>query len=236
VSNESAGVQSDETKPKAQDKPALHDELAARLTLTASPYADALHPSGIELQVVVHNTGQRPLFVALRDRMLSFEIEGPDGHVHCAQQSTGHKVPRDLFHLMHHGTSVQLGVMLAEICPKQTFQRPGLYLATPALHASAEGREYGLSAATGVATSAGAAKVRTKRNGAPATLVRVRRGTRPFYKPPPPPAPAPSAGPSPVGPSPAGPSSAGPSPAGPVPAGAPSKSAPTAAPSARRGR
>jgi hypothetical protein len=168
--------------PRRKVNPPPPDDLRARLTLTASRYSDASHPTDIGVTVVAHNVGQRPLFVALRNRMLSFTVRGPNGVVKCSQPSTNHKVPRDMFRTMHHGTHENMNVLLAEVCPEGTFDRPGLYLATPVLHAEASGKEYGLSAATGVVT--------TRSPGDPgkkydkhddATLVRVRKGPVPFY-------------------------------------------------------
>ena len=162
------------------------DQLAARMTLTASRFADSVRPTDIEVQVQAHNTGERPVFAALRDRMLSFRVMGPDGVVMCKRQSAGHQVPRDLFSTIHHGKHVHMLVMLAEVCPPGTFNRQGLYRVTPTLHADADGRQYGLSALTG--------KVTTRMPGVPSgqhheaddfTLVRVKRGRVDFYKTPP---------------------------------------------------
>jgi len=159
------------------------DELAARMTLTTSHHADARRPTDIELSVEAHNTGQRPLFVALRSRMLSFRVEGPDGTVRCRPQSRRHHVPRDLFKVLHHGKHVHMRVMLAEVCPPGTFDRPGLYVATPVLHADADGTQYGLTAITGrVSTRHAGTPGGTHQKGDDATLVRVRFGRRPFYK------------------------------------------------------
>jgi hypothetical protein len=173
--------------PKPQPQPEPQDELAAQLTLTTSRYADARRPTDIALSVTAHNTGQRPLFIALRDRMLSFMVRGPSGRVRCARQSQGHAVPRDLFRLMHHGTSLRMGVMLAEVCPPGTFDRPGLYIARPVLHADASGRQYGLNAVTGKATTRNAAALQGKRDKPPAaaTLIRVKQGRQRFYRRPP---------------------------------------------------
>ncbi len=173
--------------PKPQPEREPIDELAAQLTLTTSRYADARRPTDIALSVTAHNTGQRPLFIALRDRMLSFSVRGPNGRVRCAPQSQGHAVPRDLFRLMHHGTSVRMGVMLAEVCPPGTFDRPGLYVARPVLHADASGRQYGLNAVTGKATTRNAAALQGKKDTPPAaaTMIRVKRGRQRFYQRPP---------------------------------------------------
>ncbi|MBW2454244.1 MAG: hypothetical protein JRI68_07030 [Deltaproteobacteria bacterium] len=174
--------------PMAKSPPAPKDELAAQLTLTTSRYADARRPTDISVSVTAHNTGQRPLFIALRDRMLSFTVTRPRGRqVECRRQSQGHAVPRDLFRLMHHGTSVRMGVLLAEVCPPGTFDRPGLYVARPVLHADASGREYGLNAVTGRATTRNAAALQGDAESPPAaaTMIRIKRGRKRFHRRPP---------------------------------------------------
>lgn len=165
------------------DPPPPEDDLGARMTLTATHYADARRPTDVQLSVQAHNTGERPVFVALRSRMLSFQVLGPNGVVRCRRQSIDHAVPRDLFRTLHHGKHVHMDVLLAELCPPGTFDRPGLYFAIPTLHADADGRQYGLSAVTG--------RVTTRDPGDPggthqidddATLIRITRGRRPFYR------------------------------------------------------
>ncbi len=169
--------------PPARAKPTTPDELAAALSLTAAHYADSRRPTDIQLSVEAHNTGQRPIFVALRSRMLAFVIHGPDGLVKCRRNTQEHEVPRDLFRTLHHGKHVHMQVLLAEVCPPKSFDRPGLYVAAPILHADANGAEYGLSAVTGVVTSREPGKVGgTHRVTDDMTLIRVRFGRKPYHK------------------------------------------------------
>ena len=169
------------TAPRPDPPP--QDDLGAHMTLTATHYADARRPTDIELSVQAHNTGERPVFVALRSRMLSFRVLGPNGEFRCQRPSVDHAVPRDLFQTLHHGEHMHMDVLLAEVCPPGAFDRQGLYFAIPELHADADGRQYGLSAITGLVT--------TRDPGDPsgthqleddATLIRVTRGRRPFYR------------------------------------------------------
>ena len=164
------------------------DELGARMTLTASHYADARRPTDISLSVEAHNTGERPVFVALRSRMLSFRVEGPDGVFKCRRLSRRHHVPRDLYRSLQHGKHVHMNVMLSEVCPPGAFDRAGLYIATPRLHADADGGEYGLIALTGVVTTRDPGKPSGKHIKADdATLIRMKRSHngRRFYRRPP---------------------------------------------------
>ncbi len=52
--------------------------------------------------------------------------------------------------------------MLAELCPKYTFGRPGLYVVSARLDAARDGAEFGLSAFTGRLESRKQALVRIK--------------------------------------------------------------------------
>lgn len=169
-------------RPAAVRPPPPKDELAAALTLTADRWADGRRPTDIALSVQAHNVGDRPVFVALRSRMLSFRIYGPDGLVKCPRATKGHEVPRDLFRTLNHDKHIHMDVMLAEVCPANTFDRPGLYWAVPTLHAEADGKEYGLSAATGEVTVRDAGTPGgSHQAGDDATLVRITRGRAPFY-------------------------------------------------------
>ncbi len=163
------------------------DELGATMALTADHYADAAIGSDVSFSVQAHNVGERPVFVALRARMLSFNVLTPTGEmVRCERQSMNHHVPRDLFATLHHGKHKHMYVRLAEICPARTFARPGLYAVVPTLHADADGAEYGLSALTGRITvrdpgDVGGTHVITD----DMTLVRITRGRQPAYMGPP---------------------------------------------------
>lgn len=172
--------------PSPKEPVAPKDELGARMTLTADRYADAHRPTDIVVNVQAHNVGERPIFVALRPRMLSFVVAGPNGVVKCPRASVNHKVPRDLFNNLQHDKHVHMVVLLAEVCPPGTFERPGLYAAVPTLHADATGAEYGFEALTGEVT------VRDPGNpsgmheaGDDVVLIRKRRGALPFYPRPP---------------------------------------------------
>ena len=163
------------------------DELGATMALTADHYADAAIGSDVSFSVQAHNVGERPVFVALRARMLSFHVLTPAGDmVRCERQSMNHHVPRDLFATLHHGKHRHMSVLLAEVCPPRTFDRPGLYVAAPILHADANGKEYGFNAVTGVVTSREPGKVGgTHQVTDDMTLIRVRFGRKAYHKAPP---------------------------------------------------
>jgi hypothetical protein len=187
ASAEDASVYTPKPVPAITPKALLKDELAAQMTLTATHYDDAARPTDIALSVQAHNGGERPVYVAVRSRMLSFVVAGPDGIVRCKRKGgENNEVARDHFRLLHHGKHVHLDVLLAEICPPNTFDRPGLYSAAPVLHLDADGREYGLVGLTGTITARDPGRVGgTHRPSDDTTLIRVRFGRKPFHRDPP---------------------------------------------------
>ena len=76
-----------------------------------------------------------------------------------------------------------MNVMLAEVCSREVFRRPGLYRVIPSLHAQADGHVHGLRAPIGVITVRDKGNVSGKHDEHDdATLVRVRFGRRRFYR------------------------------------------------------
>jgi hypothetical protein len=158
------------------------DGLAAAMSLTTDRFADATSWQDIAFEVEAHNVGQRPIWIALRARQLSFMVHGTDGEAYCPRVSQDHHVPRDMFEQLQPGKHRHVGVSLAEPCAGRAFLRPGLYAVVPTLHADDNGAEYGIAALTGtVSTRDPGAVGGTHVIEDDATLVRVRSGPQPFY-------------------------------------------------------
>jgi hypothetical protein len=134
---------------------------------------DIAAPRRTAITVTATNAGHRPMLVALRPRMLAFQIEGPGGSSRCEPAAGSQSIPRDLFTSIKPSGSVSMTVILAEACPRGVFDRPGLYRLTPTLHATASGAELGLNAYTAVVTAK------------KPTYVRLLSGPEPFYTTPP---------------------------------------------------
>ena len=146
------------------------DENAARLQLTASPFADAMDGRRVTLTLTVTNVGHRAATAAIRSRMAGFRGDGPDGTMHCHAPATNHGVPREGFLTLKPGASTALTILVVEACGRELFRRPGLYRVTPTLHLGETGAELGLAAFTGWLRAA------------EPTLVRIAEGPDPFYK------------------------------------------------------
>ena len=135
------------------------DENAARLELTASPFADAANGQRVSLTLTVTNVGHRPAIgAAIRPRMAGFRVDGPDGVTErCPRaEAPSRGVPREGFLTLKPGASTALTILLAEACGQDLFRRPGLYRVTPTLHLHESGAALGLSAITGRLHAAGA--------------------------------------------------------------------------------
>lgn len=165
-------AKADGHKPEAETKPeaAPVDAAAPRLEVTADPWSDAASPRGAAVTVTATNVGLRSMVAALRARMLAFRVEGPDGVVTCDHAPPTHAVPRDMYRTLKPKASVGFTVLLGEVCPRQAFDRVGMYRVTPTLHANESGSEIGLEAFVG-----------TDEADAPAVL-RLQSAPEPFYK------------------------------------------------------
>ncbi len=165
---------------------AAKDALGAAMSLTTDRWAEAAYGRDISFEVQAHNVGERPLWVVLRARQLSFRIYGGDGQAYCARPSSDHYVPRDMFELLQPGKHIHIPVVIQEQCPDLDLERPGLYAVVPTLHADNNGGEYGIVALTGKVTTRDPGKVGgTHEVDDDATLLRVTSGERPFYLDPP---------------------------------------------------
>jgi hypothetical protein len=99
---------------------------------------------------------------------VSFQVTGPDGTITCDPQPDERAPDRSAFTLLNPGGSITLTSRLAELCPENAFQRPGLYVVEGQLDAFATGEEFGFEAFVGRLVSPRA------------VVVRVRSGTLPF--------------------------------------------------------
>ncbi|WP_437488678.1 hypothetical protein WME75_09230 [Sorangium sp. So ce1014] len=155
------------------------DANAPRLELTSEPWSDAASPRSIVVRVSARNAGKRPMTVAIRPRMLEFYVAGPNGTTVCEASPPMGAIPRDLYRTLKPGASVDLSLLLREVCPGNTFAREGLYRVTATLHANEPGTQLGLDAYTAIVPATNS------------TLLRVKSAPEPFYAAAPRPVPTP---------------------------------------------
>ena len=78
--------------------------------------------------------------------MLRFRVEGPlaadnrtTATAECLLDERSHAVPVEMVRNLRPGDRQDFPFLLAEVCPRGTFDRPGLYRVTPLLEATIEG-------------------------------------------------------------------------------------------------
>jgi hypothetical protein len=149
------------------------DPGAPRMEISAPRWMDSEGARSLTLPVTITNAGKRSLVARLRVENLSFDIEGPGGSALCQLWDGQRTLVRDFFKTMAPGGRESMTVLLGEVCPDQTFDAPGLYKVTPHVTLADEPGRSPVRAWTGAATAK------------QPTLVRVRSGSRPFYRQPP---------------------------------------------------
>ncbi|WP_437816945.1 hypothetical protein [Sorangium sp. So ce1078] len=145
------------------------DANAPRLELRSDPTSDAASPRSIVVRVSAKNAGKRPMTVAIRPRMFEFYVAGPNGTVVCEASPPTGAIPRDMYRTLKPGASVDVSLLLREVCPDNTFAREGLYQVTARLHANEPGTDLGVDAYTAVVPATNS------------TLLRVKSAPEPFY-------------------------------------------------------
>jgi hypothetical protein len=180
--------QGDKRDPEDKDiapltRSPIVDENAPRLEVTSAPFLEASAPGRVTITVKATNAGHRPMLAAIRPHMLTFRIDGPGGVARCNAVPPTHGVPRDLFSTIKPGGSVSMAVLLAESCPRDALNRPGLYRITATLQASESGDKLGLSAYTGVVTAKTPTSLRLLSGPEPFSVTKPR--AVPIPKPPP---------------------------------------------------
>lgn len=150
--------------------PKLVDANAPRLAVESDRYTDASRPSSAAVTVTVKNAGGRPMTAALRARMVSLQITGPDRTVVCPASPQTRSSPREAYREYKPGAKTSFTLLIEETCPDDVFSRPGLYTVKAGFWASESGSELDLSAFTGRASAE-----------AP-TLLRLQSAREPFYR------------------------------------------------------
>jgi hypothetical protein len=149
------------------------DPGAPKMEISAPRWLDAEGARSLTLPVTVTNAGKRPLVARVRVENLSFDVVGPGGSTLCQLWDGQRTLVRDFFKTMAPGGRESMTVLLGEVCPDQLFDVPGLYTVTPRITLPDEPDRSPVRAWTGTATAK------------QPTLVRVRSGSRPFYRQPP---------------------------------------------------
>jgi hypothetical protein len=142
------------TDAEAEDDPTLP------LQLRLLRGSDAATELGATVTLDVRARKKSQLY--FRRELVSIRVHGPDGIRGCDPEPDERAPDRQAYLSLGAGQSIGATSMLAELCPKYTFGRPGLYLVSARLDAARDGAEFGLSAFTGRLESRKQALVRIK--------------------------------------------------------------------------
>jgi hypothetical protein len=151
----------DYTPPKSEAAP---EPLALELRLGS----DAFNETQATVTLALLNRSKKAQQVYFRREFVSFEVTGPDGVVTCDPQPDGRAPDRQAFSLLNAGGSLTTTSRLIELCPDDTFARPGLYIVNAQLDTFAKGEEFGYDAFVG--------KLVAERS----VVIRIRSGSLPF--------------------------------------------------------
>ncbi len=161
------------TPPTASKKDP--DRNRGDIDIYVSRTSDAGAPRDVTLTIRAVNEGKRQLAAVLRGRMLQFVVEelAPDNtarrRVECAGQNAPHGIASEMVGEVRPGREVQLPLLVAEMCPRGTFPKPGLYRVMPVLDASMSGESLQLDPWLGTALAM------------QSTLARVATARDPYY-------------------------------------------------------
>jgi len=135
---------------------------------------DAATIRDARISATVSNKGDRDALLHVRADALEFSIKTPDGKtVQCAGGSSARAAVRDFFHTLRPKGAETMTVLLAEMCDRAIFQRPGIYEIRTKLRATEDGSRFGLKALTGVFEAE------------KTTLLRLQDAAQPYYVTPP---------------------------------------------------
>lgn len=136
------------TAPTPTDAaPALEtrDQRAPKLDVYLEQRVDAHAGRDVVLTLRAVNEGERKLTTVLRTRMLRVRVEelrADDKAEHetlCTGQHAAHGVASEHVTTLGSGGRSTLSLLVAELCPKDTFSKPGLYRLRAELDTSVEG-------------------------------------------------------------------------------------------------
>jgi hypothetical protein len=158
--------------------------------------SDAKTEHNATVQVTLHNRSRKKVLVYFRREFITYEIVGPMGALGCEPAPDARSPDREAFVTLAPGASRSYTVRLAEMCPRDTFDMPGLYLVNATYTANESGTQWNLSAFTGTVSSTKPVNVRI-RVGELSILQKVF--LQKMQEPPPPRAPAAPPAPSDTG-------------------------------------
>ncbi len=144
-------------KRKAAGNP---EESPLDLQLVQGSDARTEHNATVEL--TLRNRSKRRVIVYFRREFVTYEVVGPAGVVTCDPAPDTRAPEREAFVTLAPGASRSFSSRLAEMCPRDTFDMPGLYIVNAKYDATEPGTQWNLAAFTGSVASDRPANVRIR--------------------------------------------------------------------------
>ncbi|HEV8547512.1 MAG TPA: hypothetical protein VGQ57_00770 [Polyangiaceae bacterium] len=138
------------------------------LTLDVTRGSDAASEGSATVTVQLANRSATPKEIYFRRELVTLAVSGVDGTETCDPGPDDRSPDRQAFTRLAPGASITVTSRLAELCPQETFARPGLYLVNASFDGNITGAEFGFDAFVGHLDAP-----------TPAT-VRIRTGSLPF--------------------------------------------------------
>jgi hypothetical protein len=143
----------------------------AGLEFEVTQGSDASSESTATVAVQLTNHASTPARVYFRRELVTLEVTGVDGSALCEPGPRERSPDRQAFTLLPPHGSISVTSRLVELCPQDTFARPGLYLVRGAFDSDVSGHEFDLDAFVG--------HLQAEREA----TVRIRTGRLPFLSP-----------------------------------------------------
>ncbi len=137
-----------------------HDESPFELRVVQGSDARTEHDATV--QITLRNRSKRRVLVYFRREFVTYEVAGPAGVQICNPAPDVLAPDREAFVTLAAGASRSYSSRLAEMCPRDTFNMPGLYIVNATYDATETGARWNLAAFTGSVASNKPANVRIR--------------------------------------------------------------------------
>ncbi|HEU5072790.1 MAG TPA: hypothetical protein VFU02_01425, partial [Polyangiaceae bacterium] len=124
--------------------------------------SDAASDLYATVEITLKNKSRQTQYVYFRRELLNLEVMGPGGAASCDPEPDTRAPDRQAFLQLAPGQRMSIPSRLVELCPKDTFARPGFYLVHARFEAAATGEEFGLEAYVGRVATEHPANVRIR--------------------------------------------------------------------------
>ena len=124
--------------------------------------SDAPSDSYATVEITLKNKSRETQYVYFRRELLNLEVMGPGGASSCDPEPDTRAPDRQAFLQLSPGQRMSIPSRLVELCPKDTFARPGFYLVHARFEAAETGEEFGIEAYVGRVATEHPANVRIR--------------------------------------------------------------------------